>query len=61
MSAPPDYYNSDQMFNCNLTFWRVFNMQFEKSVFLRRVVHSQSTLQPQQYPNFDAKFTFVQF
>jgi hypothetical protein len=41
--------NSDQLFKSNLTFCVVciFNLQFEKSVFLRRVVHSQSTLQRQ--------------
>jgi hypothetical protein len=39
----------DQLFKSNLTFCVVcvFNLQFEKSVFLRRVVHSQSTLQRQ--------------
>jgi hypothetical protein len=40
---------SDQLFKSNLTFFVicVFNLQFEKSMFLRRVVHSQSTLQRQ--------------
>jgi hypothetical protein len=48
VNAPPDY-NSDQLFKFNLTFCVVcvFNLQFEKSVFLRRVVHSQSTLHRQ--------------
>jgi hypothetical protein len=45
VNASPDH-NSDQLFKSNLTFCVVcvFNLQFEKSVFLRRVVHSQSTL-----------------
>jgi hypothetical protein len=36
----------DQVFKSNLTFCVVcvFNLQFEKSVFSRRVVQSQSTL-----------------
>jgi hypothetical protein len=42
----PSHYNFDQLFKSNLTFC-VFNLQFEKSVFLRQVVHSQSTLQRQ--------------
>jgi hypothetical protein len=48
VNAPQDY-NSDQLFNSNLTFCDVcvFNLQFEQPVFLRRVVHSQSTLQRQ--------------
>jgi hypothetical protein len=48
MNEPPDY-NSDQLFKSNTTFCVVcvFNLQFEKSVFLRRVVHSQSILQRQ--------------
>jgi hypothetical protein len=39
VNAPPDY-NSDQLFKSNLTFCIVcvFNLQFEKSVFSRRVV-----------------------
>jgi hypothetical protein len=39
VNAPPDY-NSDQLFKSNLTFCVVcvFNLQFEKAVFLRRVV-----------------------
>jgi hypothetical protein len=39
----------DQLFKSNLTFCAVcvFNLQFEKSVLLRRVIHSQSTLQRQ--------------
>jgi hypothetical protein len=43
VNALPDY-NSDQS---SLTFCVVcvFNMQFEKSMFLRRVAHSQSSLQ----------------
>jgi hypothetical protein len=38
-----------QLFKSNLTFFVVcvFILQFEKSVFLRRMVHSQSTLQRQ--------------
>jgi hypothetical protein len=38
-----------ELFKSNLTFCvvYVFNLQFEKSVFLRRVVHTQSTLQRQ--------------
>jgi hypothetical protein len=38
-----------QLFKSNLTFCVVcvFNLKYEKSVFLRRVVHSQSTLQRQ--------------
>jgi hypothetical protein len=45
VNAPPDY-NSDQLFKSNLTFAVVcvFNLELEKSGFLRRVVHSQSTL-----------------
>jgi hypothetical protein len=45
----PSYYNSDQLFKSNLTFSVVcvFNLHFEKSVFFRRVVHSQSILQRQ--------------
>jgi hypothetical protein len=37
----------DQLFKSDLTFWVVcvFNLQFEKSVFLRRAVHSELTLQ----------------
>jgi hypothetical protein len=48
VNAPPDY-NSDQLFQSNLIFCVVCvsNLQVEKSVFLRRVVHSQSTLQRQ--------------
>jgi hypothetical protein len=48
VNALPDY-NSDQMFKSNLTFCVVcvFNLQFEKSLFLRGVVHSQSSLQRQ--------------
>jgi hypothetical protein len=48
VNGPPDY-NSDHLFKSNLTFCVVcvFNLQFEKSVFLRRVVHSQSVLQRQ--------------
>jgi hypothetical protein len=48
VNAPPDY-NSDQLFKSNLTFCVacVSNLHFEKSVFLKRVVHSQSTLQRQ--------------
>jgi hypothetical protein len=48
VSAPPDY-NSDQLFKSNFSFCVVcvFNLQFEESVFLRRVVHSQSTHQRQ--------------
>jgi hypothetical protein len=47
VNAPPDY-SSDQLFKSN-QFLRVcvFNLQFKKSVFSRRVVHSQSTLQCQ--------------
>jgi hypothetical protein len=39
----------DQLFKSNLTFCVVFvfNLQFEKLVFLRRMVPSQSTLQRQ--------------
>jgi hypothetical protein len=39
----------NQLFKSNLTFRVVcvFNLQFEKSVFLRRVVHSQSIFQRQ--------------
>jgi hypothetical protein len=46
VNAPPDY-NFDQLFKSNLTFCVVcvFNLQFEKSVFLIPVVHPQSTLQ----------------
>jgi hypothetical protein len=38
-----------QMFGSNLTFCVVcvFELQFEKSVFLRQVAHSQSALQRQ--------------
>jgi hypothetical protein len=38
-----------QMFKSNLTFCVVcvFELQFEKSVFLRQVAHSQSALQRQ--------------
>jgi hypothetical protein len=53
VSAPPDY-NSDQLFKSNLTFCVVcvFNMQFEKSVFLRRwFIHNRLI-----NANFDAKF-----
>jgi hypothetical protein len=48
VNAPPDY-NSDYLFKSNLTFCVVcvFNLQVEKLVFLRRVVHSQSTRQRQ--------------
>jgi hypothetical protein len=48
VNAPPDY-NSDQLFKSNLTFCVVcvFNLQFEKSGFLRRVVLFNA--------NFDAK------
>jgi hypothetical protein len=48
VNAPPEY-NYGQLFKSNLTFCIVcvFNRQFEKSVFLRRVVHSQSTHQRQ--------------
>jgi hypothetical protein len=47
-NAQPNY-NSDQLLKSNLTFCGVcvVNLQFEKSVFLRRLVHSQSTLQRQ--------------
>jgi hypothetical protein len=39
----------DQLFKPNLTFCLVciFNLQFENSVFLRRIVRSQSTIQRQ--------------
>jgi hypothetical protein len=39
----------DQLFKYNFAFcvFCVFNLQCEKSVFLRRVVHSQSTFQRQ--------------
>jgi hypothetical protein len=39
-----------QLFKSNLTFCVVcvFNLQFEKSVFLGRVVHSQSTIHRQK-------------
>jgi hypothetical protein len=48
VNAPPDY-NSDQLCKSNLTFCVacVSKLQFEKSVFLKRVVRSQSTLQRQ--------------
>jgi hypothetical protein len=48
VNAPPDY-NSDQLFKSKLTFCFVcvFNLQFQKSLFLRRVVRSQPTLQRQ--------------
>jgi hypothetical protein len=36
-----------QLFKSNLTFCVICNLQFENSVFLRRMVHSQSTLQRQ--------------
>jgi hypothetical protein len=40
-NAPPDY-NFDQLFKSNLTFcvFCVFNLQFEKSVFLRRLFNA---------------------
>jgi hypothetical protein len=43
MSINVIQYNSDQLFKSNLTFCVVcvFNSQFEKSVFLSRVVYSQ--------------------
>jgi hypothetical protein len=46
VNAPPDY-NSDQLFNLTFCVIFVFNLEFEKLVFLRQVVHSQSTLQRQ--------------
>jgi hypothetical protein len=41
VNAPPDY-NSDQLFKSNLTFCVVcdFILQFEKSMFFRRVIYS---------------------
>jgi hypothetical protein len=43
----------DQLFKSNLAFCVVcvFNLQFEKSVFLRRLVLLQSTLQRQFFKN----------
>jgi hypothetical protein len=42
VNAPPDY-KSDQLFKSKLSFCVVFifNLQFEKLVFLRRLVHSR--------------------
>jgi hypothetical protein len=51
----------DQLFKFNLTFCVVcvINLQFEKSVFLRRVVHSQSTLQRQLRRQIKKKTPFI--
>jgi hypothetical protein len=46
VNAPPDF-NLEQLFKSNLTFCVFLIMLFEKSVFLKRVVHPQSTLQRQ--------------
>jgi hypothetical protein len=60
VNAPPQY-NYNQLFKSNPTFCIVcvFNRQFEKSVFLRRVVHSQSnSSMPTSTPN-KKKNTFM--
>jgi hypothetical protein len=46
VNAPPDY-NSDQLFKCNLTFCVFLIFSLKNQSFLRRMVHSQSTLQRQ--------------
>jgi hypothetical protein len=46
VNAPPDYH-SDQLFKSNLTFCVFLICSLKNQSFLRRVVHSQSTLQRQ--------------
>jgi hypothetical protein len=63
-SVPTDrdeWFVVHQLFKSNLTFCVVcvFNIQFEKSVFLRRVDHSQSTLQRQLRHQIKKKTPFT--
>jgi hypothetical protein len=53
----------DQLFKSNLTFCVVcvFNVQFEKPVFLRLVVHSQLTLQRQLQRQIKKKTRITRF